>query len=137
MEVQKDKLIFDRKIKQGSGSSIYGLEVCKSLDLEPTFIELASNIRNIILDRQIIGYKKSKYNAQIFIDKCGICNEKSSEIHHISHQKDADENGFIQHFHKNKKFNLLNVCEKCHNDIHQGKININNRVLTSEGIQII
>ena len=36
----------------------------------------------------------------------------------MSPQKDADENGFIGTFHKNHKANLLNICERCHDTIH-------------------
>ena len=39
------KLIYDRKIQEGSGSSIYGLEVCRAMDLDPEFIKEANEIR--------------------------------------------------------------------------------------------
>ena len=38
--------------------------------------------------------------------------------HHINEQHTADEKGMIKHFHKNIKFNLMIVCESCHNQIH-------------------
>ena len=42
---EKDMLIYDRKLKDGSGESMYGLEVCKSLHLPKDFLENAYNIR--------------------------------------------------------------------------------------------
>ena len=46
------------------------------------------------------------------------------EVHHLQHQKDSDNDGFIQNmdegyiFHKNNIANLLTVCKKCHDEIH-------------------
>jgi DNA mismatch repair protein MutS len=42
---ENDKLIYDRKLKDGPGDNMYGLEVCKSLNLPGSFLELAHNIR--------------------------------------------------------------------------------------------
>jgi DNA mismatch repair protein MutS len=49
---QNDKLIFDRKLKYGSGSSIYGLEFATSLRMNKEFLQLANTIRNN-LDKNI------------------------------------------------------------------------------------
>ena len=40
------------------------------------------------------------------------------EVHHLQHQKEADEANFIQHFHKNHPANLMTVCESCHLKMH-------------------
>jgi hypothetical protein len=42
----------------------------------------------------------------------------SNEVHHKLQQHTADKQGFIGSIHKNNVNNLLNVCEKCHNEIH-------------------
>ena len=130
-------LLFDRLLKDGSGDSIYGLEVCRSLDLDNNFIKMANCIRQEILGTNIlVRNKKSKYNKKLIIDKCNICNKNdATETHHIRFQKDADTNGFIDHFHKNKKFNLIGLCEKCHDSIHNGDLNINEAILTTHGIK--
>jgi DNA mismatch repair protein MutS len=131
-----NSLIFDRKIKNGSGDNLYGLEVCRSLDLDRDFINLANIIRQEILGTNILlKNKKSKYNSKLIIDKCNICKkENATETHHIRFQKDADENGFIEHFHKNKKFNLIGLCDNCHNNVHNGNLVINQAILSSNGI---
>ena len=41
---EKKQLIYNRKLKLGSGSSIYGLEVAKSMDLDEDFINDTQNI---------------------------------------------------------------------------------------------
>lgn len=132
-------LIYDRKLKPGNGSSLYGLEVCKSLDLEKEFLEIANTVRQGILDieKSIVAERSNinKYNRSVYKDKCNICNEKAVEIHHISQQKLADEDGYINgKFHKNDKFNLVCLCEKCHDDVHNGKIEIKGYIQTSNGI---
>ena len=49
MEVEYDRekniLIYDRKLKNGSGNTMYGLEVCKSLNLPNDFLNRAHDIR--------------------------------------------------------------------------------------------
>jgi len=132
----KNVLVFDRILKDGPGDSIYGLEVCRSLDLDTNFLNLANEIRQEVLGiEKLVNFKKSKYNSNLIVDKCNICkSEDATETHHIHFQKDADENGFIEHYHKNKKFNLVGLCEKCHDRIHNGELEIGQATMTSNGI---
>ena len=129
-------LIYDRKIAEGSGSSIYGLEVCRAMDLDPDFIndanEIRKNLKNI--SNHIINTKVSKYNSDVYINKCGICNKNADDVHHIKFQSLADKNGFIVNIHKDVKSNLVPVCKQCHIDIHNYKIDVNGYINTSEGI---
>ena len=116
-----DQLIYDRKLREGSGPRTYGLEVCKSLYLEEEFMEEAYKIRNKYYPntRGELSNDKTRYNSKKIRGKCEICNTKmGDEIHHINHQKDADNNGFIGNFHKNHPANLMSICEKCHDNIH-------------------
>ena len=52
---------------------------------------------------------------------CGKKGDENSHLHthHINEQNESDENGMIKHFHKNTKFNLMVLCEKCHHEVHQ------------------
>lgn len=139
-EVNK-RLVYDRHLKPGNGSSLYGLEVCKSLDLDGDFLELANIVRQGILGLTagIVSTKsnQNKYNTKVFKDVCQVCNEnKAEEIHHIAQQKDANENGYIDTFHKNDKFNLVCLCETCHNMVHHGSLEIKGYVQTTEGVQL-
>ena len=62
---EKGKLIYDRKLAEGSGEAIYGLEVCKSLDMDEEFLSMANKIRRKItgIDEQILKDKVSKYRV--------------------------------------------------------------------------
>ena len=120
---EKNSLIYDRKLKPGHGESMYGLEVCKSLDLPNDFIENAYTIRNKYVKNQpnLLETKKSRYNSKKIRDLCEICKlNTSSEVHHLQFQKNANINGIINNeFRKNHKANLINICEDCHLKIHK------------------
>jgi DNA mismatch repair protein MutS len=118
---ETDCLVYDRKLKDGSGPRIYGLEVCKSLYLDTEFLDLAYSIRNKYYpdSRGELSSPITIYNSNKLRGICEVCGEKmGEETHHLSPQKDADVNGYIGTFHKNHKANLVSVCEKCHNKIH-------------------
>ena len=123
-----DQLIYDRKLKDGTGTSMYGLEVCKSLNLPKEFIENAYKLRSKYNDesKSILSLKTSKYNSKKIISNCEICKIKlGDEVHHIEYQKNANERGIINDdgyvFHKNNLANLLTVCSKCHDELHRQK----------------
>lgn len=142
MHVEVDKetglLIFDRKLREGIGSEMYGLEVCKGLGMPSDFLKAAHEIRCQITDisTEFVATKTSRYNSGIHIEECKICNKPAVETHHINPQMLADKNGFIDHYHKNSEFNLINVCEECHLKIHHGNIQVNGYKETIEGIKI-
>lgn len=141
LEVKYDdttkKLIYDRKLKPGSGASIYGIEVCRSLDLPSSFMEIANEIRrDCIGNNNIISFNKSRYNNNVYFDKCDICAKESKEIHHIKHQCKADSRGYIDSTFVNNKNNLMNVCTICHDKIHAGDINIEGYKQTSNGVEL-
>jgi len=113
---ETNALVYDRKLADGAGESIYGLEVCKSLDMPESFIRRAYEIRNqdCVLNLQLSRYNKSKIKGL-----CEFCKKKiGTEIHHLHYQKDANENDYIDHFHKNHTANLASICESCHDKIH-------------------
>jgi len=114
-------LLYDRILKSGQGTRMYGLEVCRSLYMEQEFMEKAYAFRNKYFtdQRGELGFSTSSYNAKKIKGVCELCHKGiSEEVHHLSPQKDADSMGFIDGFHKNHPGNLLAVCEKCHLSIH-------------------
>ena len=135
-----DTLIYNRTLKEGQGSKIYGLEVCKAMELPEDFLYIANQIRQDILglNKNIIEPKVSKYNKEIYFDICSICSKKTEEIHHIIPQKEANENGMLikQQIHKNTKSNLINVCEECHDKIHANFIDVKGFIQTSKGVTL-
>jgi DNA mismatch repair protein MutS len=131
-----ERLIYDRQMKEGSGSSLYGLEVCKAMDMDNDFLEIANRIRKREAGESetLLGEeKKSQYNNRVYMDICAICDNVAEETHHIKYQKDADSNGFIGHVHKNNKSNLVPLCKECHKKETYGKINIVGWVDATDG----
>jgi DNA mismatch repair protein MutS len=119
----RDALIYDRKLRDGAGPSMYGLEVCKSLHLPDDFLKMANAIRLKYRDKNRTGdlnHKPSHFNAHKVKGLCELCKkEMGEEVHHLQHQMEADANDYIQHFHKNHRANLLTVCESCHLKMHE------------------
>jgi len=100
---------------------MYGLEVCKSLYLDAGFLEMAYDFRNRYFEcrSELASAVISLYSAKKVRGLCEICKKvMGQETHHLSPQRDADENGFIGTFHKNHPANLSSVCEKCHDALH-------------------
>jgi len=140
-----DALVYDRKLMDGPGNRMYGLEVCKSLYLPEEFLEQAYAIRTKYFpeSKGELSHSISKYNASKIRGLCEICNkELGSEIHHLYQQKDADEDGFIIQedggvVHKNHPANLMSVCEECHDNYHANEENMTLiRKKTSKGYKI-
>ena len=112
---EKDILIYDRKLAEGSGPSIYGLKVCEAMGLSNDFISFAKKIQNKLEKNETIT-KQSQYNTNVFMDECKICHTKGVQLetHHIKDQQFADKNNMIDHHHKNIKHNLVPLCKQCH-----------------------
>jgi len=146
MEVIYDKerqtLIYDRKMKDGPGNSMYGLEVCKSLNLPQDFLDNAYEIRMKYHpeSRSILSLKTSQYNSQKVVNLCEKCEKNpGKEVHHLQYQQNANLVGIILSadsvFHKNNLANLMTLCESCHNEIHKKDTKLK-RVKTSKGTQL-
>ena len=137
-----NKLIYDRKLKDGAGESMYGLEVCKSLNLPSKFLDRAHELRVKYNDiyKNVLSRDVSRYNSKKIKDICELCKvNNGSEIHHLEYQKTAKSNKYIindnANFHKNHVANLINVCESCHQTIHKTNKKIVIRK-TSEGYEM-
>ena len=141
----RDTLVYDRKLQDGAGESMYGLEVCKSLHLPDDFLENANTIRvkyrgvstktptASILD----DATPSRYNAAKLRRLCELCEKaRGTEIHHLQHQVCADGDNFIGHMHKNHPANLASLCEECHLEIHTTGVQ-HVKVKTGKGVRIV
>ena len=138
---EDDKLVFNRKLSHGSGSSMYGLEFAKSLHMDREFLSVANSIRKRLTDdydtlERLSQKKTSTYNKDLYVTSCAICGAKVDDVHHIKEQQKADDKGFIGHINQNHKFNLIPLCKKHHKLVHEGKININGFVTTSKGLEL-
>ena len=57
IEIEDNKIVYERKIKEGQGSNIYGIDVCKSLDMPLSFMKNAEIIKKELLEIIIIIIK--------------------------------------------------------------------------------
>jgi DNA mismatch repair protein MutS len=124
---ENDRLIYNRKLQDGPGNNMYGLEVCKSLNLPQEFLTNAHNIRMKYHPEtsSILSQKSSRYNAKHITG--GLCEKcklnVAVDVHHLMFQNEADTSGTIIKkgltFNKNNKANLMNLCQKCHDETHK------------------
>ena len=140
-EDNEDKLIFNRKLQHGSGSSMYGLEYAKSLHMDREFLAVANDIRKRITDdyaplERLTQQRGTKYNKNMIVSTCVICGRAVDDVHHIKEQARANKDGFIGHVNQNHKYNLIPLCKEHHKMVHDGTININGFVATSKGLEL-
>jgi DNA mismatch repair protein MutS len=133
----EDMLIYDRQLSDGQGETFYGLQVAKYLMKDNYFNERTTKILN---EYDEIDIKKSKYNSEIYLENCNICKSKKNlETHHIIWQMNFDKNDINKnkfYLQKNNKSNLVCLCNKCHDMVHNNKIIINGWIETSDGINL-
>lgn len=138
---ERDCLIYNRKLQDGPGNNMYGLEVCKSLNLPQDFLDNAHNIRMKYHPESgsILEHKCSHFNAKhITGGMCENCKiNPAVDVHHLVFQNEAEQNGIIKKkgltFKKNDKANLMNLCKKCHDEIHKSNKKLK-RTKTTKGI---
>ncbi len=135
-----EKLIYDRKLKDGSGSSVYGLEFAKSIYMDNEFLKTAEKIRKKLTKEYnelelLIKKKRSRYNKNLYVATCAICGAVVEDVHHIK-EKEKAKDGFIGHIPVNHKYNLIPLCKKHHKMVHEGKIIIKGFVTTNKGIEL-
>ncbi|WP_345970950.1 HNH endonuclease [Sulfurimonas sp. HSL1-6] len=136
-----DRLIFNRVLQPGSGSSVYGLEFARSLHMDQEFLEAANRIRKRLSNdfdelELLVKKRTSKYNKDLFVTTCVICGAKAEDVHHIAHQASADTRGFIGHMPVNHRHNLIPLCRDHHREIHEGKLVVKGFVMTSNGLEL-
>lgn len=130
------KLIYDRSLRPGSGSTLYGLEVAKALDLPFEFLEAAhANRRRILGTRAEADAVGSAWNAAVVVSRCEICGRESRlEVHHIDPRASADSTGILPDgTPMNAASNLAVLCQRCHDEHHAGRLHVGKVQQTSEG----
>jgi DNA mismatch repair protein MutS len=123
---QKDCIVYDRKLKEGGGNKLYGVEFLKALHFDIAFLDTCLEIRDTPSE------KISKYNKDIVVDSCTFCKSKENlHTHHIQEQHLSNQYGMIGTIHKNNTENLVVLCEKCHILTHKNDIEIQYKDTTS------
>lgn len=124
----KNNWIFDRKLSQGIPQiKNYGTLIASKIFKNNKFLKILERTKTD--NKQNLKSKRSNYNNSVIMDKCKICGYFPKDeyhlplhVHHISEQAEANENNYIDHFHKNTRANLVVLCEKCHKAVHKNKI---------------
>ncbi len=135
------KLIYDRSLRPGSGSTLYGLEVARAMDLPFEFIEQALQDRRIIQGTtKEADAQHSSWNSNIIRRECSVCKnqiKQSLEVHHIHQRSTADANGILPSGqHMNNERNLVVLCEACHDAHHRKELEIGSVKQTSDGPEL-
>ena len=137
---ERDCLIYERKLKKGTGSSLYGLEVARAMKLPNHVLQRAHQVRTSLFsskdtvnslgnDDEENPVKISRYNKKVVHLSCEICGKPSEEVHHIQFQEQSDEMGHVDERTKCKKnatSNLVPLCQEHHEHVHHGRSNDGN-----------
>lgn len=129
---EKDIINFTRVLKEGQGESFYGLDIAKLIIEDDDFMEKCNEVKNEVLKKQnsIIKPKRSNYNKEVFMDSCYVCEEKTNlESHHIRPQSSSSKDSKKVH----SKSNIVVLCGKCHDEVHNGKLEIKGWKQTTKG----
>lgn len=131
------KLIYDRILRDGQGSSLYGVEVARFMDLPYEFIEQALSIRHQILGTTSqMDAKSSAWNSSIIRRMCEVCQSpitKELEVHHVMERHTAINGILPDGTPMNAASNLIVLCQSCHDKIHSGNMKIGPLHRTSSG----
>ena len=115
-----DRLIYDRRLAPGSGSALYGLEVCRALDLPLGYLDRAT-----VLRKTLAGWSAptvSSYSSTVVVDACAVCQGTTKlEVHHIRPQVEAVK-AEAEGFNMDAAGNLVCLCAGCHDDHHAGRL---------------
>jgi len=136
----KDKLVYHRTLREGSGSSLYGLEVAKAMRIPDDILEDAIRFRKTLAgEKELLDSVGSSWNLAITKVKCEICQKTESsdlEVHHIRERHTANKHGLLNDNSKmNSQANLIVLCDECHDKVHADEIQIGSMVQTSDGME--
>jgi hypothetical protein len=110
------KLIYERTLMPGSGSSLYGLEVARAMDLPLEFLEKARTHRKALMR---FDGGTSSWNSAIKRNMCEICgNPVDLEVHHIQERHTAKNGLLPDGTPMNAVANLVVLCASCHDKEH-------------------
>ena len=130
-----ESIIYGRKLEDGPGSNLYGIEIANYIIEDDDFIQNAKHIRNSILekDEELLNSKVSNYNNKLFMDVCSVCgangNSYPLDTHHIKEQNTFDQDDI----NKDKLSNLVVLCKTHHDEVHNGQLQINGYLDTVVG----
>ncbi len=124
---ESDRLVYDRILKSGRGSSVYGLEFAESLHMNPHFLQNAARLRESLAkeyDVLELGNQKEyiKRYREVVASECVICGALVRNV-----QKNPASK---EHHH------LIPLCETHSRQISQGKIKLQGFIMTTNGLRL-
>lgn len=133
----RDLLVYHRTLREGAGSSMYGLEVARALHLPRDMIESAFEMRRTLLGTvSAEEAKASAWNGDVVKKICSACGEaceKVLEVHHLQERSDARGNRNADGTGLHDIRNLTVLCQRCHDKHHAGVLYVGPIEDTSEG----
>jgi DNA mismatch repair protein MutS len=136
-DLATDRLIYDRTLHPGAGSSLYGLEVAKAMMIPFDVLESAHAIRKTLVGQKTeTDAPASAWNAAVQRRVCELCGAEASkglEVHHIEQRSTAVNGRLPDGTSMNAVRNLVVVCEACHHKHHAKEIEIGPVKQTSDG----
>jgi len=122
-----DRLIYDRILKSGRGSSVYGLEFAESLHMNSNFLQNAKRLReNLAKEYDVLelGNQKEyiKRYREVVACECVICGALVRNMQKSPVSK--------EHHH------LIALCETHSRAISQGKIKLQGFIMTAQGLRL-
>lgn len=118
---QLGKLVFLRKLDDGQGDPLYGIEIARQILGVPQVANMAMMARQQLLDSNDKP-KKSRYNKKIIVQECAHCKStKNLHTHHIVPQQSFSKKESLD---MNKRDNLIVLCHKCHDSVHNGSLHL-------------
>ncbi|MGD9969302.1 MAG: hypothetical protein AB7S65_02495 [Sulfuricurvum sp.] len=122
-----DKLAYDRRLKPGRGSSIYGLEFARSLHMKGNFLDNVRMIRdNLAKEYEVLelGHQKEylKRYREVVACECVICGALIRV-----HTKTLPGR---EHHH------LIPLCDRHARQVTEGKIKVRGLIMTPSGLRL-
>jgi DNA mismatch repair protein MutS len=132
-----DLLVYERTLNPGPGSSLYGLEVARAMNLPEEILQEALSIRKGLLGTgDVLTAPLSEWNGKVQRRVCEICSANilnDLEVHHIQPRAETVDSHNKDGTHQNDLRNLIVVCSKCHDSIHNSTMSVGTVSLTSKG----
>jgi DNA mismatch repair protein MutS len=117
------KLVYDRTLMPGNGSTLYGLEVARAMDLPLEFLEQAKAHRHALVGSVTESdARPSAWNSAIKRRVCEVCGNpvtKELEVHHLEPRASATNSILSNGTPMNAAANLVVLCEACHLKEHE------------------
>ncbi len=133
----KDKLVYHRTLKDGPGSSLYGLEVAKAMRIPGDILEDAIRFRKQLAgEAELSESVGSSWNSAVVRRKCQICGCTEAgdlEVHHIRERHTTTTGRLADGSSVHAQSNLAVICDSCHDEIHKGNLDVQPPIQTSDG----